>query len=83
MTIHRPKVSTLPSRAFIRVDLIAATRGPFIFSLITCLNEGTRLGCRNIGSMDCNFTVTFIKSFNQSSIKPCLIVHLVALRTLI
>ena len=79
MTIHRPKVSTLPSRAFIRIDLITATRGPFIFSLITRLNEGIRLGCRNIGSLDCNFTVTFIKPFNQSSIKPCLIVHLVAL----
>ena len=35
--------------------------------------------CRNFGSMNCNFSVTFIKSLNQSSIKPCLIVHLVAM----
>ena len=38
---------------------------------------------RNFGSMNCNFSVTFIKSLNQSSIKPCLIVHLVAMWTLI
>ena len=29
-TIHRPKVSTLLSSTFIRGDLNAATRGPFI-----------------------------------------------------
>ena len=32
--------------------------------------------------VNCNFSVTFIKSLNQSSIKLCLIVHLVALWTL-
>ena len=42
-------------------------------------SEGTRQECRNVGSMNCNFSVAFIKSLNQSSIKPCLIVHLVAL----
>ena len=36
VTIHRPNVSTLLSSAFIRDDLIAATRGPFICSLISC-----------------------------------------------
>ena len=30
VTIHRPNVSTLLSNAFIRGDLNAATRGPFI-----------------------------------------------------
>ena len=30
VTIHRPNVSTLLSSAFIRGDLNAATRGPFI-----------------------------------------------------
>ena len=33
--------------------------------------------------MNCNFSVTFIESLNQSNIKPCLIVHLVAMWTLI
>ena len=33
-TIQRPNVSTLLSSAFIRGDLNAATRGPFILSLI-------------------------------------------------
>ena len=37
VTIYRPNVLTLLSSAFIRVDLIAATRGPFIRSLISCL----------------------------------------------
>ena len=37
VTIYRPNVLTLLSSAFIRVDLIAATRGPFIQSLISCL----------------------------------------------
>ena len=37
VTIHRPNVSTLPSSAFIRGDLNAATSGPFIRSLISCL----------------------------------------------
>ena len=34
--IHRPNVSTLLSSAFIRDDLIAATRCPSICSLISC-----------------------------------------------
>ena len=33
-------------------------------------NEGTRQECRNAGSMNCNFFGSFIKSVNQSSIKP-------------
>ena len=37
VTIHRPNVSTLLSSAFIRGDLNAATRGPFIWSLISGL----------------------------------------------
>ena len=37
VTIHRPNVSTLLSSAFIRGDLNAATRGPFILSLISGL----------------------------------------------
>ena len=32
VTIHRPNVSTPLSSAFIRSDLNAATRGPFIIS---------------------------------------------------
>ena len=43
--------------------------------------EGTGQECRNVGSMNCNLSITIIKSLNQSSIKPCLIVHLVAKRT--
>ena len=35
--IHRPNISTLLSSAFIRGDPNAATRGPFIPSLISCL----------------------------------------------
>ena len=46
-------------------------------------DEDTGQECRNVESMNCNFSVTFIKSLNQSSITPCLIVHLVALWTLI
>ena len=37
VTIHRPNVSTLLSSAFIRGDLNAVTRGPFIRLLISCL----------------------------------------------
>ena len=37
VTVHRPNVSTLLSSAFIRGDLNAATRGPFIRSLISGL----------------------------------------------
>ena len=36
VTIHRPNVSTPLSSAFIRGDLIATTRGYFIFSFIIC-----------------------------------------------
>ena len=35
VTIHRPNVLTLLSSAFISCDLNAATRGPFIWSLIS------------------------------------------------
>ena len=45
-------------------------------------DEDIRQECWNVGSMNFNFSVTFIKSLNQSSFKPCLIVHLVALWTL-
>ena len=37
VTIHRPNVSTLLSSAFIGGDLNAATRSPFISSLISGL----------------------------------------------
>ena len=37
VTIQRPNVSTLLSSAFVRGDLNAATRDPFIWSLISCL----------------------------------------------
>ena len=37
VTIHRPNILTLLSSAFIRGDLNAATRGPFIWSLISGL----------------------------------------------
>ena len=47
----------------------------------SCLVPSSRQECRNVGSMNCNVSVTFIKSSNQSSIKPCLIVHLVAMWT--
>ena len=36
-------------------------------------DEGTRQECRNVGSINCNFSVAFIKFLNQRSIKPCLI----------
>ena len=39
VTIHRPDVSTLLSSAFIRGDLNAVTRGPFIRSLISGLSS--------------------------------------------
>ena len=42
VTIHRPSVSTLLSSAFIRGDPNAATRGPFIRSLISCLFEANK-----------------------------------------
>ena len=41
--------------------------------------EGTRQECRNVGSMNCNLAVTFIKSLDPKSIKSCLTVHLVAM----
>ena len=41
--------------------------------------EGTKQECRNVGFMNCNFSVTFIKSLNQSDTKPCLVVYLVAM----
>ena len=37
VTIHRPNISTLLFSAFIRGDLNAASRGPFIRSLISGL----------------------------------------------
>ena len=37
VTTHRPNISTLLSSAFIRGDLNAAIRGPFIRSLTSCL----------------------------------------------
>ena len=36
VTVDRPNVPTLLSSALIRGDQIVATRGPFIFSLISC-----------------------------------------------
>ena len=42
VTIHGPNVSTLLSGAFTRGELNAATRGPFIWSQISCLFFLTR-----------------------------------------
>ena len=41
--------------------------------------EDTKQECRNVGSIKCNFSVTFIKSLNQSNTKPCLIVYLIVM----
>ena len=43
-------------------------------------NEGTRQKCRNVGSMNCNFLITIIKSLNQKNIKPCLIIMFVSVK---
>ena len=43
-------------------------KGPLVTAITP--DEGTRQDCRNVGSMNCNFSVTLIKSLNQSSIKP-------------
>ena len=79
VTIHRPNVSTLLCSAFIR--------GGSSSSGVEARNEGTRQKCWNIGSMNCNFSVTIcnfsvtiIKSLNQSSIKPCLIIMFVSVK---
>ena len=50
----------------IKGPLVAAFRSPLMKALDRCWN---------IGSMNCNFSVTFIKSLNQSSIKPFLIIN--------
>ena len=49
----------------IKGPLVAAFRSPRP-------DEGTRQECRNVEFMNRNFSVTFIKSLNQSNIKPCL-----------
>ena len=46
VTIRRPNLSTFLCSAFIRGDL----------------DEGSRQECRNVESMNCNLSVTFIKS---------------------
>ena len=72
VTIHRPNVSTLLSSVFIR--------GGNSSSGVEARNEGTREKCRNVGSMNCNFLITIIKSLNQNSIKPCLIIMFVSVK---
>ena len=47
-------------------------------SEVEARNEGTRQKCRNVGSMNCNFSIAIIKSLNRSSIKPCLIIMCVS-----
>ena len=49
----------------IKGPLVALFRSPKIKVLDSSVEK--------FGSMNCNFSVTFIKSLNQSSIKPCLI----------
>ena len=44
VTIHRPDVSTLLSSAFIRGDLNALTRGPFIRSVNDDIGLGIYIG---------------------------------------
>lgn len=40
----------------------------------SCLDEGTRRGCRGVGSVSCGFSVAFVESLNLSGIKPCTII---------
>ena len=72
VSIHSPNVSTLLSSVFIR--------GGNSSSGVEARNEGTRQKCRNVGSMNCNFLITIIKSLNQNSIKPCLIIMFVSVK---
>ena len=59
----------------IKRPLVAAFRSPLMKALDRSVET--------LGLWIVTFSVTFIKYVNQSSIKPCLIVHLVAMWTLI
>ena len=58
-------------------------KGPLAAAFRSPLNKAIDRSVETLGLWIVTSSVTFIKSVNQSSIKPCLIVHLVAMWTLI
>ena len=58
-------------------------RGPLVAALGSPLMKALDRSVETLGLWIVTSSVTFIKSANQSSIKPCLIVHMVAVWTLI
>ena len=59
--------------------LLYTQKGPLVAVFRSPLMKVLDNSDLNVSSMNCNFSVTLIKSLNQSSIKPCLTVHLVAM----
>ena len=58
-------------------------KGPLVATFSSPLMKALDRSVKTLGLWIVTSSVTFIKSVNQSSIKPCLIVHLVAMWTLI
>ena len=58
-------------------------KGPIVAAFRSSLMKALDRSVKMLGLWVVTSSVTFIKSVNQSSIKPCLIVHLVAVWTLI
>ena len=59
------------------------TKGPLVAAFRSPLMKAQDRSVETLGLWIVTSSVTFSKSVNQSSIKPCLIVHLVALWTFI
>ena len=53
-------------------------KGPLVAAFRSPLMKALYWGVETLGLWIVTFSVTFIKSVNQSSIKPCLVVHLAA-----
>ena len=58
-------------------------KGPLVATFSSPLMKALDRSVKTLGLWIVTSSITFIKSVNQSSIKPCLIVHLVAMWTLI
>ena len=68
VTIHRPNVSTLLSSAYIRGNLNATTRGPFISSLISCLfSDEVQIGVRKLAASRNFFWDHFLKELRNQA----------------
>ena len=84
LRVSKKKIHSLTTISWhVAIDLQSVSKGPLVAAFRSPLMKALDRSVETLGLWIVTSSVTFIKSANQCSIKLCMIVHLVAVWTLI